>query len=271
MTLNRPSLDPFTERLHRQPPQHGPVMLMYHAVLPTAQRPRWPWAVALGHFVHQLDFLREQGYATPTVSELLADPTRYTGRTALITFDDGYVGNLDAASALAQRGMRATWYVVSGSIGRAPQWPFDGRPDERLMDAAELHGLLEAGMEIGSHSVSHRRLTELDPESRRLELVDSKASLEQMLGTEVRSFAYPYGAFSDECARDVQRAGYRSACTTLPGWALRDRDAYQMRRLTVFNSDSISTLARKLSLGSHDVGWGHMARYAWRSLRTASA
>jgi peptidoglycan/xylan/chitin deacetylase (PgdA/CDA1 family) len=129
------------------------------------------------------------------------------------------------------------------------------------MDAAELRGLQKAGMEIGSHSHSHRRLPELEAQVRRRELSRSKAELQDMLGTEVRSFAYPYGAFDDLCAEEVQDAGYHSACTTGPGWMLRDGDPFRLRRLTVFNQDTLGTFKRKLAFASHDVGTRDMVWY----------
>ena len=265
----RPRLDPITARLHRQPPAHGPLMLMYHAVLDQAQTPDWPWAVTRSNFEQQLDFLQAEGYATPTVSALMEDPERFSGRTVVISFDDGYTDNLEAAAALHLRSMQATWYVVSGSIGQEPAWPFDGRPGGRLMNATELRSLQQAGMEVGSHAVTHRRLSTLDTPTQLQEAARSKADLEDLLGTAVHSFAYPYGAFDNASAAAVQQAGYRSACTTAPGWMLRDGDPFRLRRLTVFNHDSTASLARKLSLGSHDVGWPQMASYFWRRLRGA--
>lgn len=260
-TYRRVSIDPVSAHLHRQAPRHGPVMLMYHAVVATKKQPDWPWAVSLSRFERQLDFLRAEGYATPTVSQLMADPDSFGGRTALITFDDGYVDNIEAASALHRRGMQATWYVVSGSVGREPSWPFDGRPAGRLMDAAELRQLQASGMEIGSHSLTHRRMTELDPQAQRHELASSKSGLQDLLGTEVRAFAYPYGDFDNACTAAVREAGYHSACTTATGWTLRDGDPFRLRRLTIFNVDTLGTFARKLVFAAHDVGWADMARY----------
>ena len=236
-------------------------MLMYHAVLAQEQDPDWPWAVSRSNFERQLDFIQAEGYATPTVSELMADPEHFHGRTVVITFDDGYVDNVEAAAALHRRGMRATWYMVSGSIGELPGWPFDGRPTGRLMNAAELRSLQNVGMEIGSHSVTHRRLTELDPQAQLQEAARSKADLEDLLGMQLQSFAYPYGDFDDGYAAAVHSAGYRNACTTAPGWMLRDGDPFRLRRLTVLNHDTLGTFARKLVFASHDVGWPHMARY----------
>ena len=264
------NVDPITSLLHRQAAQHGPVMLMYHAVLPGKTPPAWPWAVSMQRFHNQLDFLATEGYATPTMGELLATPVRtWPKRTAVITFDDGYVNNLDACEALQRRGMRATWFIVSGSIGNEPAWTADGRPRGRLLNAAELREMQESGMEIGSHTVNHVRLTEVDDLRLMQELTDSRQTLEDILGNTVGSFAYPYGAWDARCANSVKQAGYTGACTTRTGWALRDENAFQLRRLTIFNTDTTSTMARKLYLGSNDARWRDIAGYAMRRLRRA--
>lgn len=254
--------------LHRGAGQHGPIMLMYHAVTSDAGTPAWPWAVAMKQFREQLDFLVAEGYATPTMGELVSVPAkRWTGRTAVITFDDGYVDNLAACEELRQRGMRASWFIVSGSVGKSPQWPADGRPAQRLLNSAELRRMLDSGMEIGSHTVNHVRLTEVDDARLAQELADSRNALEDMLGNAVRSFAYPYGAWDPRCAGAVKQAGYTGACTTRTGWALRDRDPYRLRRLTVFNHDTLGSFARKLYFGSHDVRWRDIAAYAFRHMK----
>jgi peptidoglycan/xylan/chitin deacetylase (PgdA/CDA1 family) len=252
-------IDPLSKFIHRDAGQHGPVMLMYHAISPGSSHPDWPWAVSMQQFRDQLDFLVQQGYATPTMGELVAAPHRWNGRTAIITFDDGYVDNLAACEELQKRGMRASWFIVSGSIGRAPGWAEDGRPAGRLLNAGELREMQAAGMEIGSHTVNHARLTGVDDARLMQELADSKATLEDVLGNTVGSFAYPYGAWDARCAMAVKQAGYTAACTTQTGWALRDNNPYQVRRLTVFNTDTASMLARKLCFGSHNVRWRDIA------------
>jgi peptidoglycan/xylan/chitin deacetylase (PgdA/CDA1 family) len=261
-------IDPVSRHLHRNAGAHGPVMLMYHAIAPGKARPAWPWAVSMRQFCDQLDFLAAEGYATPTMGELVSAPAPgRTGRTAVITFDDGYVDTLAACEELQQRGMRATWFIVTGAIGREPAWPDDGRPAGRLLNASELRQMQENGMEIGSHTVSHVRLTEVDDARLMRELTESRTALEDLLGHAVDSFAYPYGASDARCAAAVERAGYAAACTTRTGWALRDDSPYQLRRLTLFNTDTPGSLARKLSFGSHDVRWRDLAGYALRRLR----
>jgi peptidoglycan/xylan/chitin deacetylase (PgdA/CDA1 family) len=191
-------------------------------------------------------------------------------RSVVITFDDGFADNLSAVDALQHRGMRASWFVVTGSIGRLPSWPSTGRPPGRILDAPELRRMHAAGMEIGSHTVNHHRLTELAPAQVSAELTDSRKRLADVLGAPVRSFAYPYGAFSDSAAAAVQAAGYDCACTTRSGWAMRDGDPWRMRRLTISNQDSTATLARKLYFGDNDVSWTHTLRILGRRLRSAA-
>lgn len=245
-------------------------MLMYHSVLPGKAQPHWPWAVSIERFREQLDFLAAEGYVTPTMGELVAAPaSTWPRRTAVITFDDGYVDNLAACEELQKRGMRATWFIVSGSIGHYPAWPADGRPTERLLNAAELRTMQESGMEIGSHTVNHVRLPGIDDAHLMRELNDSRSMLENALDHAVGSFAYPYGAWDARCAEAVKRAGYTAACITRTGWALRDNNPYQLRRLTVFNTDTLARFARKLYFGSHDVRWRDIAGFAIRKLRHA--
>ena len=261
-------IDPVSRFFHKHAGRHGPLMLMYHSVNRGKDVPDWPWAVSMQRFRDQLDFLVTEGYQTPTMEELAAAPRgTYQGRCAVITFDDGYQDNLDACEELKKRGMRATWFIVSGSIGKAPSWPEDGRPAGRLLNASELRDMHHEGMEIGSHTANHARLTTLDDMQMKDELVRSKADLETVLGNPVNSFAYPYGSWDTRCVAAVEQAGYTAACTTRTGWALRDPSPFQLRRLTIFNTDTLSSFARKLYFGNHEVSWRKIAAYALRRKR----
>lgn len=247
--------DPVSRLLLRRAGGHGPVMLMYHSVAAGSGRPDWPWAVSMQQFRAQMDILQAGGWATPTMCELLAEPSRWQGRVAVITFDDGYADNLAAFDLLRERQMRATCFIVTGSIGEAPRWSSTNRPPLTLLDRSQLRALAESGIEIGSHTVNHLRLPALDDDALANELRDSRAALEDITGAQVRSFAYPYGAWDARCAAAVRDAGYAGACTTRTGWALRDGDPYSLRRLTLYNSDNSGSFMRKLAAGTNDVGW----------------
>jgi peptidoglycan/xylan/chitin deacetylase (PgdA/CDA1 family) len=253
-------MDFLSRKLHERAGRHGPVMLMYHAVLPGHATPAWPWAVSMRQFRAQLDFLVAEGYSTPTMRDLVAAPHKWPTRTAVITFDDGYTDNLAACEELDKRGMRASFFVVAGSIGREPHWPTDGQPVGRMLNAEELRDMHRKGFEIGSHTVNHAHLPTLGDEELHRELADSRALIETALNAPVTSFAYPYGEWDMRCARAAADTGYAAACTTRTGWALRDGNPYAMRRLTIFNSDSLAAFMRKLSYAANDVRWTNLAK-----------
>lgn len=256
-------LDPITARLLRGAGGNGPIMLMYHAIEPGGGTPAWPWSVSLRRFERHLDLLCDHGWHTRVVRDMRsARPADHAPRTVVLTFDDGFANNMSAFHALVRRGMRASWFIVTGAIGQRPRWTDGGRPPGRMLDPGELRAMHAAGMEIGSHGEHHDRLPQLHDEALEGELANSRRQLEDVLGERVDSFAYPYGAWDARCEQAVMRAGYRLACTTMTGHALKDQNPYRLRRLTITHADTDASLARKLAFVSNDAGWGAVARYA---------
>lgn len=253
--------------LHARAATHGPLVLMYHSIAKGSRRPAWPWAISFSAFAAQLDFLLETGYTThPFASLENSDPQGWSGRHVVITFDDGYRDNLAAADALSTRGMTATWFVLSGNLGHPPRWEDPGGPREPLMSGTEIRELQSAGFEIASHGVEHVRLTNLDDNALDYQLAASREQLTALLGREVQGLAYPYGAWDTRVAAAAVAAGYRQACTTRPGWALRDSDPMRVRRLMISNTDTPATFARKMAWASNDPAWSTAARERCRWL-----
>ncbi|MEO6697218.1 MAG: polysaccharide deacetylase family protein, partial [Gammaproteobacteria bacterium] len=240
---------------------HGPITLMYHSVTPGSGTPDWLWAVSFRRFTEQLDLLREGGWKTVCVRDLM-DGASLPPRTVAITFDDGYADNYPAFEALAERGMRATWFIVTRDVGKSSSWRDPGAPVLPMLSAEQLRVMAGAGMEIGTHSRSHCRLTEVDDATLHDEVRSSKTELAGMLGKAVESFAYPYGKHDDRVVGAVEAAGYRAACVTRSGWALHNHDLMRIRRVSVFAHDGLSAFARKLAFADNDVSWRHLARYS---------
>jgi len=126
----------------------------------------------------------------------------HANRPVIVTtsWDDGDVWNLKLADLLARRGLPATLYATTGALGQGT-----------TMSAAQLRSLDEAGFEIGAHTVSHPVLSDLHGEELAREVTDCKRTLEDILGREVASFAYPKGRGNREVARALAAAGYRHA------------------------------------------------------------
>lgn len=95
---------------------------------------------------------------------------------------------------------------------------------------AEVRDLHRDGILVGSHTVSHPRLSSLDAEALRREVTASRHRLEEELGGPIRSFAYPSGDLDERVVTEVGRAGYDIAFTTRPGTNGPGTDPLRVRR-----------------------------------------
>jgi peptidoglycan/xylan/chitin deacetylase (PgdA/CDA1 family) len=147
---------------------------------------------------------------------------------------------------LRQFGFTATCYAVSRHIGGHNHWDAaSGMATKALMDISAWREWVAADMDVGSHTCDHIDLSQSDEATVRHQIQRSKSELEQMLGTEVRHFCYPYGRFLPEHPDWVQQAGYVSATTTQRG------------RATSALGPAAFTLPRVLV--NHRSTWAHMA------------
>ena len=89
------------------------------------------------------------------------------------------------------------------------------------MTAAELQSSSSDYVSFGSHALSHRPLTSLDPADRWREISESAASCAALTGTTPTSFAYPFGDYDRETADMVRDAGFACACTTENAFAVK--------------------------------------------------
>ena len=118
------------------------------------------------------------------------------------------------------------------------------RSTHRMLTVDELLTLVKDGQfDVGAHTVSHPVLSRLTPVEQQREIHQCKRGLEEWLGREVSSFAYPYGSRSDytaETTRLVAGAGYESACGNFPGFVWQGNDCLQLPRLLMRDWDGES-------------------------------
>ena len=215
------------------------LVVTYHAVDDGPE----PLSLSPGVLRRHLDEVQDAGATVLTMRELataLRDGS-LPERAAVLTFDDAFASVAEhALPLLAERGLRATVFVVAGAIGATNAWPTQppGAHRAPLADLGQLAGLSGAGWEIGSHGTEHAPLSRVTRAGAARELVDSRAALERELKVEVSSFALPYGDAPAGPARELLRATYATACTTRLGfvgpatdpWAVPRVDAYYLRR-----------------------------------------
>jgi peptidoglycan/xylan/chitin deacetylase (PgdA/CDA1 family) len=106
--------------------------------------------------------------------------------------------------------------------------------DRHVMTWDHVRALRNAGMDVASHTATHRVLQTLPTNDLARELHESREVLEDVLRVPVRALAYPVGrapAYSREVREAVQTAGYRAAFSNRGGvnWCGRV-DAMDLRR-----------------------------------------
>jgi peptidoglycan/xylan/chitin deacetylase (PgdA/CDA1 family) len=214
---------------------------MYHSVGTDSD----PLTVAPAELDAQLDFLQSSGFNTVSLHEVIdaQDGGKLPRNPVVLTFDDGYV---DAATEvlprLLERGQKATFFIVSSFCAQDPasrvtKW------NRQFLTRDEVRALRDAGMEIGSHSVSHVRLSPLPSDDLRAEVGNSRATIATYLGSPVEFFAYPYNDQSRWVRRAVEKAGYRGAVVGPRG----NSDSFTLERLTMHRGISPADLRSMLS------------------------
>ncbi len=214
-------------------------ILMYHDIFDADS----PWCVSPSDFTRQMQWLREQGYNTITLTQLqqgLAAGLETNKKLVAITFDDGRQGVWDQAYPLFRSlGFSATVFIV-------PSWIEKGSaPLEENYSAFltwdQLRALSEQGFEIGSHSFSHANLSVLTREEIVQELQQAERVVAHKLNQKMHHFCYPYGKYNP-LVRDVVSQRYTAAVSIRKGfdksafeyarqWVLRNMDLQHFQRL----------------------------------------
>jgi peptidoglycan/xylan/chitin deacetylase (PgdA/CDA1 family) len=205
-----------------------------------------------GRFARQMRLLAVGGFNVIGLEQALSGLSGAESlppRSVLLTFDDAYAGFVDDAfPVLKEHGFPATVYAISGWVGKRMQWAGSapGRARPRLMTGAQLREIQAAGITVGSHSQTHRRLAELDTAEQAQELRDSRSELEDLLGQPVEHLCYPFGSFDQDSVRLAAQAGYRSAMTCLRGAATRLDHPLLLPRKAISFGDNLIGFGWKL-------------------------
>lgn len=228
----------------------GCVVLCYHVIRPQDRQ----------KFTRQMeDLLR---YCKP-VSLVNRMPLEPAVMHAAVTFDDAFVGVYEnALPELIPRKIPCTVFVPAQLLGSMPQWAgLTQRPEPwlRIMNEDELRSLPPDLVSIGSHSMSHPNLKQVDEMTARREFVQSRERLSEIAGRDIRLFAYPYGAHNQTLTRWAVESGYEKVFTLLPRLLRNAEKRHVFGRVGVTPQDWKWEFRLKL-----------MGAYQWLALVTAA-
>ena len=210
----------------------GNPILTYHKLGPRPRQVRLKGLfMSQQLFARQLDQLRKAGFTT---GSLMASAGPRLDRQIVITFDDGHLNVLRyGLQPLAESRFTAIQFLVADLLGGRNEWDIlQGEAPEAIMDASQVRDWLAAGNDIGSHTLTHPRLTQLSPREAKEEINASRKKLEDLFGRPIQHFCYPYGDWNEAVRDLVAAADYKTGCTTDPGVNLASTSPLALKRFT---------------------------------------
>lgn len=246
-------------------------ILVYHRICPLFYKKELPYAnVYPEEFDKQMSYLKNH-FEVVTVSEYLqrVKDSLLKGSEICITFDDGFRDNyIYAFPILRKYGLKATFFLTTKYIGTDTLFPWmaidNGAKDDILTNRErwlplsweEVKEMMEYGMEFGTHTHTHGdSLSMMDIEDAKSEIEKSTRILMEKTGVYPDVFSYPHGSFKDYGAVHVEllkSLSYKVALTTNAGRNCPLQDPYQLKRIIIYEEDSMWEFKKKVK-GAYDI------------------
>lgn len=259
---------PISRLLRRHKNSHVPI-LMYHSIsdnLFGKTHPYYQINTSPRIFGRQMKWLHDADYCTLSLPELQAafECGDIPPKAVVITFDDGYRDfYTDAFPSLRRYAFKATVFLATSRIQDTPM-RVEGVDYLTWREVRELHA---AGIDFGSHTVTHPDLHSLGHEEIDYELGFSRATIEDQIGASVTSFAYPFAfpeedsSFKTYLADVLTNHGFDCGVSTILGRAASEDTRFFLPRLPVNSWDDYSLFRAKLE-GGYD--WLHGPQWLYK-------
>lgn len=204
-------------------------------------------------FRRQMGYLKKQGFNFYTASELIKHfqtEGRFPHRSIALTFDDGWKDNYtNAFPVLRDLGIKATIFIIPESIGKmsTAATTLAGDRGYPHLSREEILEMADAGIEFGSHTMSHQWLNEIPESEVKREIETAKREIESLVQKPCWTIAYPAGYFSDTARRVARDVGHIAAFSTIYG-PTEAVDLFALNRVEVLRRDRFTfQFARKVA------------------------
>ena len=202
-------------------------------------------------FREHMKYLKDNNFSVITFEDLnnIGWRNRFdkNKKYIIITFDDGYVDNYELAfPILKEFNFKATIFLMGESTYNEWDVKADGEKSFPLMPVEMIKEMQDYGIEFGAHTFNHPKLNKLSNDEIKYQIVDVKKPLEEKIGREIITFAYPYGILNDYAKKMVEEAGYTFGVATDSGSVCLSDDLYQIRRIAIFPNTNLFSFKRKV-------------------------
>lgn len=223
-----------------------PILLYHRFIRDEKDLDRYPgteaiFTITAARFDEQMRWLKEAGYSPVglrQIVEFIDTGLSLPPRPVAVTVDDGWTSNIDIMlPILGKHGIKASFFVTTSGAS----WIY--RKFEGLdgpLSRGQVALLRTEGHEIGSHSVTHPHLIELDDDAVRREFAESKRWLEEATGQPCPYLSIPGNFYDDRIMRIARECGYRAVFTANVGSARAGTSPWDIPRLIVEGNFSLA-------------------------------
>lgn len=194
-------------------------VIMLHSIAAPANPDESTYYLSPNRFRLLLERMRDGGYHCADPRKLEDQHAVWDAGEVVLTFDDGYDDfYAEVFPLIAEHGLKPLVFLPVDWIGKSNGWDVD-KPvrSRKLMTLDQVRELQRYGVRFGSHSITHPSMPTLNQDALWREVSESKRRLEDLLGEEVSTFAYPFGETNRRVRAAVIQAEYKLAFTTTEG------------------------------------------------------
>jgi peptidoglycan/xylan/chitin deacetylase (PgdA/CDA1 family) len=236
---------------HNPSAPHSINLLLYHQVGDTPHaNTNLDCFCRTEDFCSQMEFLSNSSYKVISLSkatELISSQKPIDADYVVLTFDDGCERFYDITfPVLESFGFPSAIYPVANYLGKRATWGNVRTRELRILSKNQLVELAGLQVEIGAHTMDHVKLTTVSEDDAIAQVLESKNILEQLTGREIRSFAYPHGAYTEETIDIVKEAGFSNALTCVSRAAGAAESMYEIPRKYITYYDDLNAFKQKL-------------------------
>ncbi|MFC1658441.1 polysaccharide deacetylase family protein [Candidatus Omnitrophota bacterium] len=220
--------------------------------------------LSVEQFNEQMHYLHNHNFRSFLPEEILEYSSsqkvaHFDKKPIVITFDDGHIGNYKyALPTLKKYGFKAVFFIATDLIGR-----------ENMLTWSQLKEMVNEGMRVESHTVSHYPLSSISDEQIENELLESKRIIEERLGVKVKYLSLPHGDFDSRLEAAARKAGYKGVFSSQARYCRSNNQSFFSGRIEIrqdYNLDDFISIVEKRGSRLKMPGAGNKFKFYLRSL-----
>lgn len=184
---------------------------MYHRFHRRKKYNKDKYSVDLRSFEKTIKYFKRKGFEFVRLKDLW----KSKNNAVCLTFDDSHFSQYEAFKIMKKDGVKGTFFVITSVLN-----------SKDSLSIAQIKEMLSSGMEIGSHTTSHKDLTDMNENELAKELYLSKKRLESMLNIKIESISIPGGEYNQNVIKSCLKFGYKFIRTSDIGFVEDEKIVY---------------------------------------------